>query len=61
MKVPNAIVAELAGHTSTAMVDRHYSHLDARSAELLEAASLVRKKSVAELATAEELPATESS
>lgn len=40
--LPNSVVAELAGHTSTAMVDRHYGHLSDRKTELAAAAGRVR-------------------
>lgn len=40
--VPIATVAELAGHKSTAMVERHYGHLHERHAHLLDAVSRVR-------------------
>ncbi len=42
LKLPNSVVAELAGHTSTAMVDKHYGHLSERKSHLAEAAALVR-------------------
>jgi integrase len=42
LKLPNSVVAELAGHASTAMVDRHYSHLNERKAELAAALARVR-------------------
>ena len=37
----NSMVAELAGHAGTAMVDRHYGHLGARADLLREAANRV--------------------
>lgn len=40
--VPIATVSELVGHTSTAMVSRHYSRLSDRHAHLSEAARSVR-------------------
>jgi integrase len=40
--VPIKTVAQLAGHTSTAMIDRVYSHLVDRQSVLQEAADLVR-------------------
>ena len=40
--VPDAHVAELLGHASTAMLHRHYSHLASRSAMLVTAAARVR-------------------
>jgi integrase len=40
--VPDAHVAALVGHTSTAMIYRHYSHLGSRVDTLREAASRVR-------------------
>lgn len=43
LKLPNSVVAELAGHSSTAMVDRHYGHLSQRQPELSAAAAMVRK------------------
>jgi integrase len=42
LRLTNSVVAELAGHTSTAMVDRHYGHVNERRAELAEAAGKVR-------------------
>jgi integrase/recombinase XerC len=42
MKLPNSVVAELAGHTSTAMVDKHYGHISERTSELSAAAQQVR-------------------
>jgi integrase len=39
--VPDAVVAELLGHTSTAMVARNYGHLSAQSRVLREAAEKV--------------------
>ncbi len=42
LRLPNSVVAELAGHSSTAMVDRHYSHLNERRDDLARAASQVR-------------------
>jgi integrase len=40
--VPIKTMAELAGHASTAMIDRHYSQLHRRRAHLAEAAAKVR-------------------
>ena len=40
--VPNAHVAELLGHSGTAMLHRHYAHLTARSQALREALGRVR-------------------
>jgi integrase len=40
--VPAAIVAELMGHRSTAMLDRHYSHLSDRGSVLRAAAERAR-------------------
>ena len=40
--VPDAQVAELLGHSGTAMLHRHYSHLGARARELREALGRVR-------------------
>jgi integrase len=40
--VPDAQVAELLGHSGTATLHRHYSHLAARAAALREAANRVR-------------------
>jgi integrase len=40
--VPDAHVAELLGHTSTAMLHRHYAHLGAKARVLREALSAVR-------------------
>ena len=40
--VPDAYVAELLGHSGTAMLHRHYAHLTARSQALREALSRVR-------------------
>jgi integrase len=40
--VPIATVAEMAGHTSSAMIDRHYGHLAGRLDHLREAAGKVR-------------------
>ncbi len=42
LRLPNSVVAELAGHASTAMVDAHYGHVNLRRAELAQAASSVR-------------------
>ena len=42
LRLPNSVVAELAGHTSTAMIDRYYGHLDQRREELAAAAAIVR-------------------
>jgi integrase/recombinase XerC len=42
LRLPNSVVAELAGHTSTAMVDRHYGHLNERRDDLARAAGQVR-------------------
>lgn len=39
--VPSAIVAEMAGHTGTGMIERHYGHLGARADLLREAANKV--------------------
>jgi integrase len=39
---PNSVVAELAGHSSTAMVDKHYGHLNERRDNLSRAAAMVR-------------------
>lgn len=41
--VPDAHVAELLGHTSTAMIHKHYAHLGARARVLSEALNRVRK------------------
>ena len=40
--VPIATVAELAGHKSTAMIERHYSHLSERSEHLKRATEKIR-------------------
>ena len=40
--VPDATVAALLGHSSTAMLHKHYSHLTARADVLRKAASMVR-------------------
>jgi integrase len=40
--VPDAQVAALLGHSNTAMLHKHYSHLTARLQALKEAASRVR-------------------
>jgi integrase len=40
--VPDAQVAELLGHSGTAMLHKHYSHLTARSQVLREALGKVR-------------------
>jgi integrase len=40
--VPDAQVAELLGHSGTAMLHKHYSHLTARSKVLQEALGKVR-------------------
>lgn len=40
--VPDAHVAELLGHTSTAMVYRHYGHLTAKGRALRESLDRVR-------------------
>jgi len=40
--IPDAHVAALLGHSSTAMLHRHYGHLTAQSRVLKEAASMVR-------------------
>jgi integrase len=40
--LPDAHVAELLGHSSTAMIHKHYAHLTARAGVLREAAALVR-------------------
>jgi integrase len=40
--VPDATVAALLGHSGTAMLHRHYSHLTSRAAVLRDAAKLVR-------------------
>jgi len=40
--VPDAQVAELLGHSGTAMLHRHYSHLTARARTLKEALERVR-------------------
>jgi integrase/recombinase XerC len=40
--VPDATVAALLGHSGTAMLHRHYSHLTSRAAVLRDAARLVR-------------------
>ena len=40
--VPDAHVAELLGHSGTAMLHRHYSHLTARSQALRDALGKVR-------------------
>ena len=40
--VPDAQVAELLGHTSTAMLHKHYSHLSTRVKVLTDAAKVVR-------------------
>ena len=42
--VPDAHVAELLGHSGTAMLHRHYSHLTARSQALREALGRVRSE-----------------
>jgi integrase len=42
LKQPNSVVAQLAGHSSTATVDKHYGHLNERRAELSRAAASVR-------------------
>jgi integrase len=42
LKLPNSIVAELAGHSSTEMVDKHYGHLSERRDDLSRAAASVR-------------------
>jgi integrase len=42
LRLPNSVVAELAGHSSTAMVDKHYGHLAERREELARAARRVR-------------------
>jgi integrase len=41
--VPDALVAELLGHSGTAMLHRHYSHLTAQSQALREALNRVRQ------------------
>jgi integrase/recombinase XerC len=43
LRLPNSVVAELAGHSSTTMIDKHYSHLNQRQPELSAAVILVRK------------------
>jgi integrase len=40
--VPDAQVAELLGHASTAMLHKHYSHLSTRVKVLTDAAKVVR-------------------
>jgi integrase len=40
--VPDATVAALLGHSSTAMLHRHYSHLTSQAKVLRNAAALVR-------------------
>jgi integrase len=40
--VPDAQVAELLGHSGTAMLHRHYAHLVAKSRVLKEALNRVR-------------------
>jgi integrase len=40
--VPDTQVAELLGHSGTAMLHRHYSHLTARAKTLREALNRVR-------------------
>jgi integrase/recombinase XerC len=42
LHLPNSIVAELAGHTSTSMVDKFYGHVSQRKAELAAAAARIR-------------------
>jgi len=44
--VPDAVVAELLGHTGTAMVAKHYGHLNQRSRELREAVEKVSNRKV---------------
>jgi integrase len=44
--VPIKTVAQLAGHTSTAMIDRVYSHLVDRQSVLQDAADLIRPREV---------------
>jgi integrase len=41
--VPSAVVAELLGHTGTAMLTHHYAHLGERAAELKDAAEKVSR------------------
>ena len=43
--VPDAQVAELLGHSGTAMLHKHYSHLTARSQVLRDALGRVRGES----------------
>jgi integrase len=40
--VPDAVVAELLGHSGTAMIARHYGHLSAKAAALRAALAVVR-------------------
>lgn len=47
MTLPNSVVAELAGHTSTQMIDRFYSHVNERASELLAAVARVRRPGTA--------------
>jgi len=41
--VPDALVAELLGHSGTTMLHKHYSHLTAQSQALREALNRVRQ------------------
>ncbi len=43
LQLPNSAVSHLAGHTSTAMVDHFYGHLDDRQPELADAMNRVRR------------------
>lgn len=42
LHLPNSVVAELAGHSSTSMVDKFYGHISERKAELAKAVAKVR-------------------
>jgi len=51
--VPDAQVAELLGHSGTAMLHRHYAHLTARARTLKEALDRVRRCRMSEWRTGE--------
>lgn len=53
-EIPIATVAELLGHTSTAMVSKHYSHLSDRASHLREAVEKIRPSSPSQKVVASE-------